>query len=1708
MRWFMWALLGFLVVYAAAQEPPEPSENAPLATIEISFDETTTEPPPPISLPTDETLTLPAEDTPTETPLPSFTPTDPPQPTDLLPSPTLSSELTIEPVVIPSALSSSAFDSLDITFDAGIPQEWRMRGDWVLIHTERGAALQADIAGGALSFDVPRYPFTIELDLWLQAGSLSVQVSADGPLVTLTPHQLSVSACAEHDAAVALQLAGWHTLRITWREDGVRAALDHWALDATCDLPLVPVQQLQLVTDAGLIRLYSVRLTTADLMPLAQTVDAPPMHPTAIQPAAPSPMIAPQPLSSSAPPAPLLTYPPVGAQIGDHIESPLRVENVIFDWQMPTGSSANTYQLELSSHPRFLTISEVEPLDVQPGIGLNLNTIASGGVPDGRYYWRVRAINAGGSSPWSAPRALVIDRIPPPAVTLHRPVAAASAFSQNPRPTFSWSPAAGAVRYRLLVSYLPDLSVPVTGYENRILTGLSFTGSGALNHAHYVAPLQGQFFWAVYPIDAANNVGSADIRDSYIDLRRTPAPDALLQTTPNGFLPRLEWVAVAGATTYQLDLATNPFFSQPRTHTLTANVYTLNRFDVAELYPSTGDVLRPGAVVFWRVRLPDQPNGYLAPRAFFITDQALGAPRITAPMDGVRLNDTPSFLLHSPLQSLASTRVDAEIQVSTSSSFPPHATHIAIAEFFENPIPLGHVLPPSAGTTYFWRARFIYHTPSREIASPFTPTRRFIFDTQPPTFTPLPTLRVQNLRPTLSFPAAAGAVSYTVTQLRHDTPTIISPTPLTAPRFTPTADLVIGENILTVQAIDAAGNSAEATLIVWVDIAQSPAASAAVSSPVTLRWASQPNYTQYTVEIATDPTFSDLLSSSATVSGSAHTVALDAGVVYWRVYPTGALLSENLPSRALYVSTALLSRAALGTIADDNALNMAEHAASDVLVSCQGVLPEHALMLHSTPYQLEMAADAAFSRDALRLPAVCDGLAHPQLPVSALVSRPFVRVLTVYEDGLTLMSPSRRVTVDLTPPPVPILLNPVDDGRMTTPLPTLRWQPSAGVRPRDGYRVEFFEPGQAMPFRVVYASAPELVTSRLPASTFEPLPQMPLEWRVVALDAAGNESASPRRTFTVHLGISPAQHAYLTTTLPEFTFERYPSHAGTYQLIITTDPAFTTLHSQHVVMCPSAPCRFTLPSSAALTRETDYYWIVLPSTTPFDPSSAGTPAHLYVLAEADTLTAPSLALIEGDADGLLNAAQASDGLTFAWAAPTGLSTVQVVGYELQVSRSITFTPLTALHITPDAATTATLPAAWPDGKYFWRVRAVLDRGGHSPFSPIRTFTFDQTPPATPVITAPLSSTLTTTHPRFTWRSSAGVAAYEGTINGVPFTTTSTEYAPVLAQGQATLTLHAVDPAGNLSAPRHATWMINLSQLPRHQAVRQQTSAALPVDFTWAAPAGYSGTYTLYLDADGDFTTIDTVDGMTLAPITTTINRVYLPHLPEGIYRWWVSVGNVPLPDPFAPFTFAQTRGGVPAPTLHPVAGDDRINAAEHSSAQFTWEPPLGAAWQPVSYTFELARSSAFMPVVYQTTMTETTLDTELAPIADGAYFWRVRVFYPHGYTRTSPPRAIIIDRAEPPSPPLLLNPAPHWVFVGVQPSFSWSSPPTSAYFRLDILSEDGLSLVRSYIVTSPRLTIPTGAPLPAGTYLWRVQAYDAAGNASPLSALRRLRVTD
>jgi hypothetical protein len=1357
---------------------------------------------------------------------------------------------------------------------------------------------------------------------------------------------------------------------------------------------------------------------------------------------------------------------------------------------------------ELSSHPAFLTISEIEPTALQPGYALNLNTAASSPLPDGRYYWRVRALNSAGVGPWSTPREIRIDRTPPPPVTLIQP-ASASTVVNNARPTFSWLAAPGAVRYRLMVSYLPDLSIPVPGYEDRIVVGLSFTGSGLLGHPQYTAPLQGDFFWAVYPIDAAGNVGTGTIRDSRVDLRRVPAADALLLSSPAGMLPRLEWVPVVGATTYHLELANNIFFDQPHVHTISTNVYTLNRFDVAALYPGMGDTLTPGAVVFWRVTLPGHGQGYMASRAFFVVSGPLSAPQITAPRDGQLFNTAPSFELASPLLSLNSNRIDVEIQVSTKSHFPPQETLITPALFNDNPVFLLQELPPSPGTVYFWRARFLYQTPSIEMASPFTAVRRFTYDTHPPTFAPMPSLRLNQVRPTIAFPSAAGAVGYTVIHQRDGS--VISPTLMPAPRFVPTRDLQIGENLLTVRAHDAAGNAAEAPLTVWVDIAQAPLASAAVPNPVTFRWVAQAGYTQYALDVAADPAFEDILPVSGQTAGTSRTLTLDPGLYYWRVYPVGAPLSALVPSRALYVSATPLSRGALVHIAGDNILNIVERAAGSVSVVCSGVAAAHASLLHANPYQIELAADGGFRQNVVRVPTTCDGQPHDVLPAEQLVSRPFVRLITVYRDGTELISSAQRVTIDLAPPSAPTQLSPT--GLAHTTLPTLRWAASADARRVNGYRVEFFAVGQETPLRAVYTSAPELATSRLPVGTFAPLPQTAYEWRVTAIDTAGNESHSTRAALRLHLGRSPASDAYLTTAAPVFSFYLQSGYSGTYQLIIAHDSALSDWHSQYTITCVlSRPtCDFQLPIGSALSPAASYYWAVFPSSAvTSEMAAASTPLHFYVLSEADQITPPQPVGADNDPDQLLNAAQISDGITFAWQPPAGLITVQVVGYELQVSPSVHFQPIAAAHTSADDSPHITLSRALPDGRYYWRVRALLNRGGHTPYSTAAVFAVDQTPPAAPAVTSP--PVQTSVRPRLSWRGVIGAVSYEGTINGVTFTTSAYDYTLAVPQGQHTLTLRAVDAAGNASSNTVTPLTVNIAQLPRHRTLLQRAGAALPMEFMWSAAGGYTGSYTLYLDADGDFSTIDTVEGLSLEPITTTANRLYVSHLPEGIYYWWVGVGGETLPSGLTPFTFANTRQGLPPVMLSPATGDDRINAVEYDNAVLVWQPPTSANWRPLHFTLEVSNSSSFGRILRSHVTTQNEAPVPALRLADGVYYWRVRATYADGFERYSTARLLTIDRVGPTSAPTLINPAAHWVFNRTLPTFSWSSPPTSAYYRLDILTEDGSSLVRSFVTAAPSLAMPSAAPLPSGTYLWRVQAYDAAGNPSPISALRRVRI--
>jgi len=183
-------------------------------------------------------------------------------------------------------------------------------------------------------------------------------------------------------------------------------------------------------------------------------------------------------------PGPQLVSPVNGANTND--STPL------FTWNAASfggGSTPTGYYIEIDNNSNFATPERWGTIG-------GLTAVVTSALPDGLYYWRVRAMNGSAGGKWSSVRNFRVDTIPPSAPILKSPVNGAS--MTNTRPTLSWQTASGAVRYQVYVDNNSDFSSPLV---NQSTTALSLRVPSALP--------PGTYYWYIAAVDGANNFQSS-----------------------------------------------------------------------------------------------------------------------------------------------------------------------------------------------------------------------------------------------------------------------------------------------------------------------------------------------------------------------------------------------------------------------------------------------------------------------------------------------------------------------------------------------------------------------------------------------------------------------------------------------------------------------------------------------------------------------------------------------------------------------------------------------------------------------------------------------------------------------------------------------------------------------------------------------------------------------------------------------------------------------------------------------------------------------------------------------------------------------------------------------------------------------------------------------------------------------------------------------
>ena len=258
-----------------------------------------------------------------------------------------------------------------------------------------------------------------------------------------------------------------------------------------------------------------------------------------------------------------------------------------FSWR-PVRHAAK-YEFQASADPAFKSIV----LGQGNGSFFTHNTSASitKALPDGSYYWRVRAIDARErAGRWSSVRS-IRKRWTTTPVLLAPPSGAAVSYPRTPL-ILRWAPVQGAYKYLVRIATDPGLSNSVFGPR---LPAIETSGTV---FAMPLAVAPGRYYWAITPVDSQKHPGTQSGVRSFVWAWPTQTTGRVTDIDPDPRVmdPQFSWDPVPGAARYEVEI--NP----------SADFAVGSRVCCNEPVIGTSHSplrLLPNNTYFWRVRAID-----------------------------------------------------------------------------------------------------------------------------------------------------------------------------------------------------------------------------------------------------------------------------------------------------------------------------------------------------------------------------------------------------------------------------------------------------------------------------------------------------------------------------------------------------------------------------------------------------------------------------------------------------------------------------------------------------------------------------------------------------------------------------------------------------------------------------------------------------------------------------------------------------------------------------------------------------------------------------------------------------------------------------------------------------------------------------------------------------------------------------------------------
>ncbi|MDF1561662.1 MAG: Ig-like domain-containing protein [Deltaproteobacteria bacterium] len=1147
---------------------------------------------------------------------------------------------------------------------------------------------------------------------------------------------------------------------------------------------------------------------------------------------------------------------------------------VAFTWSSVADAAA--YLLDRSTSPTFATYDRSE--------GTSTSQLVT--LPDGIWYWRVLARDAAGNvSPTATAtvRSVEVDTVAPAAPVL----TSVTTPTNDTTPTLAWSAVTGAA------SYVVTLDGSTTTVTSPTLTHTpSALGDG--NHT-----------WTVAARDAAGNLGPAAPTEVFVVDATAPAAPTLIAYFPDPTTdntPTVQWNTVPDADTYRVSWSDDGF--------LTSSFATTSDVSL-EIGPLTGS---PATTWSWRVESLDALGNASAPSSpdsFLVDTVTPTAPSLIAPADGATATGVTVSFSWSSVGDAASYR----LQVGSDATLATIVHDLAGLSSTSTDLTLTdavwywRVLATDAAGNQTAPASATIWSVTVDANAPSTPTLAAIAT---PTNDGTPTF-------TWSDESGSGATQYL---LRIDA----VDTTLAALTYTPASNLAEGSHTISVAARDGAGNtsaySASQTIIVDLSAPSAPAnplpagGAADTDGSVDFSWdASTDALTavSYRLQVAQASDFLTLLVNDTPATESA-TVLLADGTYRWRVRAEDA--AGNVSA---WVSAASGQSLTIDTTAPT---------APDLIPVGATVSASPTLRWYSqaasgaTLYSVEVDDDSLFGS-----PDATGSTSGTSFATTLGDGTWYWRVRAQDAHGnSSAWSSTDTFALDSTPPGPPTNTSPADGSSGNASAVTFSWTAPAGGA--SSYRLEIAYDSNftALAWQATTLDPTVSVTISFPDGTYH--------WRVLALDAVGNESTpAPGATGASFTVDTTAPDRPTVTTTPgwvgladsSYTLgwsDESDSGAATYQYQVSSSSSFATLETSGTVTSPS-----TSVTISTIPADGTWYWRVRALDTLGNPSvaTAGWTSATSFGVDRVNPTAPGFVAPPDEPNpGYIIAAST---VTPEWTASTDTN---LSHYQLQISQASDFSN----QVVVDTTVTNTLSnQTLGDGVYYWRVRAV-DLAGNvsddwSTAANSRSFTVDTTQPSATSL-SPLTSPTSDARPDLAWSAVSDAEIYriewsqDPTFGTVPITLIRSEdpapraylqdsdYAVpgALTDGTWYARVIVQDAAGLQSAPSASLQVVidtSAPSAPSSCALTTLTSYANALadptpEFTWEVVAG-AASYTLEIErwVTGAWQADSTITGIDgAATFGVVFSLPSASSLTDGdLYRFSVeavdSAGNVSAP---------------------------------------------------------------------------------------------------------------------------------------------------------------------------------------------------------------------